>query len=150
MITRYQEGRFVVVGDRWKTAGGWISRIFRRDDIGRPNEEALRAAAHVKNLIASTSPNVQVQPLIIFVDPRVQLDITDPTVPVLYADSKREPNLRDYLRDYARQQSPQEVIPVKKKAGRSSKAVVPAEDGAGIIAPEEIAEALETSFPQKP
>jgi hypothetical protein len=151
MITRYQEGHFVVQGDRWKTAGGafrWISRNFRRDDIGRPNEEAIRAANHVKGLLASTAPNVPVQPLIIFVDPRAQVDIVDPTVPVLYADSKREPNLRDYLRDYARQQSPQEVIPVKKRPGKSSKVVTNPED-ISIIAPEEIAEALENSIPRK-
>ena len=150
MITRYQEGHFTVEGDRWKSAGGpfrLISRIFRRDDIGRPNEEANRAAEHVRKLLAATNPNVQVQPLIIFVDPRAQVDIINPTVPVLYADSKREPNLRDYLRDYARQQSPQEITPVKKKAGKASKVVINAEDSAGSIAPEEIAEALETSLP---
>lgn len=153
MITRYQEGRFTVEGDRWKSVGGpfrWLTRIFRRDDIGKPNEEAIRAAEHVKKLLALSSPNVHVQPLIIFVDPRAQIDIINPTVPVLYADSKREPNLRDYLRDYVRQQSPQEVTAVKKKTGKTSKMVTNVEDSVGSIAPEEIAEALEASLPRNP
>ncbi|MBI5671494.1 MAG: NERD domain-containing protein [Chloroflexi bacterium] len=149
MVTRYQEGSFTVDGDRWKAPGGafrLISRIFRRDDIGNPTEEALRAAAHVKSLIAAVAPNIEVQPLIIFVDPRVRLEINNPTVPVLFADSKREPNLRDYLREHARQQSPQEVTPVKKKHGKPSRAVAVIEETAGTIAPEEIAEALEQAI----
>lgn len=146
MVTRYQDGYFEVDGDRWKVPGGvfrFISRIFRRDDVGNPTEDALRAAAHVKNLIAQVAPSTEVQPLIIFVDPRARLSITNPTVPVLYADGKREPNLRDYIRERTRQQSPQEVTQVKKKHGKSSKAVAVVEDSAGTIAPEEIAEALE-------
>lgn len=146
MVTRYQEGRFIVQQDQWKASGGafrWISRIFRRDDIGNPTQDALRAAEHVRNLLSPTSPNVQVQPLIIFIDPRAQVEIVNPTVPVLFADSKREPNLRDYLRDYARQQAPQAVAPVKKKSGKVSKVTTGSEDNTGTIAPEELAEVLD-------
>lgn len=149
MVTRYQEGYYTVDGDRWKAPGGpfrFISRLFRRDDVGNPTEEASRAAAHVKKLIESAAPDAQVQPLIIFVDPRVRVDIQNPTVPVLFADSKREPNLRDYMREHARQQSPQEVTPVKKKHGKPSKAVAVVESEVTTIAPEEIAEVLEQAI----
>ena len=150
MVTRYQEGRFVVEGNRWRAPGGAfraIARLFRRDDIGNPTEEAQRAAAHVKQMIGATASDITVQPLIIFVDPRAQVEVVNPTVPVLYADSQREPNLRDYLRDQARQQSPQEVEPVmKKKGSKAAKAVTAAPESAGRIAPEEIAVALEAPF----
>ncbi len=149
MVTRYQEGRFIVEGDRWKTSGGAfriISRLFRRDDVGRPTEEAQRAAAHVQGMIASAAPDVTVQPLIIFVDPRVQVEIINPTVPVLYADSKCEPNLRDYLRERGRQQSPQEVVEIKKKGVKRAKTTVVDTGTSNLIAPEEIAVALEAPF----
>lgn len=149
MVTRYQEGRFSVDGDRWKAPGGafrLISRLFRRDDIGNPTEEAQRAAAHVQNMLAATAPEVKVQPLIIFVDPRVQVEINNPTVPVLFADSRREPNLRDYLREQGRQQSPQEVVEVKRKGAKGAKASVLVNNTTNSVAPEEIAETLEAPF----
>lgn len=146
MITRYQDGYFVVEGDRWKTPGGalrWLTRLFRRDDVGNPTEEALDAAAHVKTLLSSTAPDIQVQPLIIFVSPRVRVDIQDPTVPVLFADSKRAPNLRDYMRDYARRQAPQENTDTKaKKKAKSGKPSASPSDN-GVISPEELAETLD-------
>lgn len=149
IITRYQDGRFLVEGDQWKTPGGLmrqVSRFFRRDNIGNPTEEAQRAAAHVKKLVEPVMPDVQVQPLIIFVDPRAQLEIINPTIPVLFADNKRDPNLNDYLRDLTRQQSPQEVVSVKKKSGAKSVKPLVVEKP-GTISPEEIAEALETAVP---
>ncbi|NWG15101.1 MAG: NERD domain-containing protein [Chloroflexi bacterium] len=146
MITRYQDGYFMVDGDRWQTPGGalrWLMRLFRRDDIGNPTEESLRAAAHVKTLLGETAADIQVQPLIIFVSPRARVEIIESTVPVLYADSKRDPNLRDYMRDYARRQAPQENIDAKaRKKAKPGKAVDTSCDN-GRISPEELAEALD-------
>jgi hypothetical protein len=115
MITRFQDGSYTVTGDQWKTTRGLtITRLFRQDGIGNPNEEALRAAVYLKGLLEPIAPEIGVQPLIVFVDPRARLDISDPTVPILYADDKQKPNLKDYMRDLSQQQK-QKVDQPKKK-----------------------------------
>jgi hypothetical protein len=142
IITRFQEGRFSVEGDKWQTAGGPFGRVMRflrRDDIGNPAEEARRAAEHVKKLIEPTVPDVEVQPLVIFVDPRAQLAINNPTVPVLFADENREPNLRDYMRDLAAQMQQEKPQTQPKKKGEKEK---PKSSGTSL---EAIADALEAA-----
>ncbi len=99
---KFQEGQFGVEGETWTTAGGALGRLMRwlrREQIGNPNEEARTAAARVAQQLAPIAPEAEVRPLVVFVDPRAEVSITDPAVPVLYADSKRSPNLTDYLRD---------------------------------------------------
>lgn len=115
VITRWHGGKFTVKGDKWKTHKSAIARFFsmmRMDGIGDPNDEAKQAAAHVKKLLASIAPNVDVQPLIILTDPSVQVTIEDSSIPILFIDDKQEPNLTDYLRDLNRQQkeNPQKKV----------------------------------------
>jgi len=121
MVTRFQEGRYKVEGDQWTTYGSFFSRFmrfFRRDDIGNPNEDARRAAAYVQSLVNKKTQGIEVQPLIVFVDPRAQIDIINPTIPVLFADENKKPNLRDYMRDLAqKQQLEKEAQPQPKKKG---------------------------------
>ncbi len=149
MVTRFQDGRFVVRGDRWETVGGLrLLRFIRGDDIGKPNEEAQRAAAHVKELLTPIAPDLDVQPLIIFVAPRAHLEVSNPIVPVLHTDDKHEPNLKDYMRALAQQQKQRvaEPQPPKKKARQK-------QEMGFVIPPDEIeglAEAFEDStFPSK-
>jgi hypothetical protein len=102
MVTRFQEGVYSVNGDEWKTHGGALSsflRFMRRDSIGNPTRDAQEAAKYITKLFEQASVQVDVQPLIIFTDPRVRLGIENPVVPVLHADIKQKPNLKDYLRD---------------------------------------------------
>jgi len=101
IVTRYQSGRFKVEGETWTVYKNPISRIFtfiRMDQIGNPADEARRAAAHVQSLITPITPNVVVEPLILFTDSRVQLEVIQPTVPVLHADPKRPLSLKEYLK----------------------------------------------------
>jgi hypothetical protein len=143
MVTRFQDGNYTVDGDKWKSKASPISRFmafFRRDAIGNPNEEAQRAAAYVKSLIESKMPGVEVQPLIIFVDPRAKLEITNPTVPVLYADERLKPNLRDYLRDLTPQPTEKPAPSGSKKKGEKSKPIEQVYSG---IDTEKIADAFE-------
>jgi hypothetical protein len=104
IITRFQDGSFSVDGARWRTHRSFIGAafsIFRVDGIGNPTAEALAAAQHVQEIMDDLEIEVTVQPLIIFADPRAKIEFgeTAPPVPVLYADAKLEPNLKDYLRD---------------------------------------------------
>ena len=102
MVTRFQEGHFSVEGDRWKTRKSAISRIlsiFRFDNIGDPTADARRAAAHVKALLQPIAPDVEVYPVVVFVDPKADVVAVKPSVPVVFPAGKRSPVLKDLLRD---------------------------------------------------
>lgn len=102
MVTRFQEGHFTVEGENWKTRKTALSRvlsIFRFDNIGNPSADALRAAAHVKALLQSIAPDVEVQPVVVFVDPKAEVVAIQSKVPVVYPMGKRSPVLKDLLRD---------------------------------------------------
>lgn len=106
IVTRFQDGSFDVNGERWTTRGGPLSaimRVFRQDSVGRPNFDAERAAGHVQKLLTPVAPDVVVKPLIVFVDPRARFTLHEPLVPVVYANPKMEPSLKDYLRDLPRE-----------------------------------------------
>lgn len=144
IVTRYQDGRYIVDGDKWQSPGGpfaAIGHFFRRDSIGNPSEDARKAAAYVKGLIEKTLPNVEVQPMVIFVDPKARLEINDPTVPVLYADENKEPNLRDFMRQLSQKETPAEQPTPKKGSGGKGKGEPKPETG--VINPEQVADALE-------
>lgn len=98
ITTRFQSGSYQVDGERWTTHEGFFSRLtsfFRRDGIGQPAAEARQHAARVQEHMPE---GIEVHPLIVFVDPAATLAINDSPVPVLHADSKQEPNIRDFLR----------------------------------------------------
>lgn len=123
---RFQDGRFTVEGDKWSTRRTPLGRIFsalRFDNIGNPTEDALRHAEHVKKLLAPIAPDVPVQPLIVFTDPRAEIMITNPTVPVLRAQDKLSPSLKDYLRGGSHHKMPltPEQIQAFEQATLSSK-----------------------------
>lgn len=109
MITRYQDGRYTVEGDKWTTHRNAISRLFsvlRFDSIRNPNEDAKAAAAQVQAMVDQVATGVTVQPLIVFVDPRAQVEMLNPTIPVLYPELKREPSLKSYIRDANKRPQP--------------------------------------------
>ena len=44
------------------------------------------------------------QPLVVFIDPSAEIEFEDePPLPVLYADTKKSPNLKDFMRDKKRE-----------------------------------------------
>jgi hypothetical protein len=106
IITRFQDGSYSVNGSKWISHKSALNRaltIFRMDGIGDPFGDAQKAADHVKDILSSIAPDVPVQPLVVFVDPRVQLDIHDPALPVVHANPKMTFSLKDYLRDVAKE-----------------------------------------------
>jgi hypothetical protein len=107
IVTRWHEGHYTVEGDRWKTHKSGFSRFFsamRMDGVGEPTLDAQRAVDHVKKLLADIAPDIEVKPLIVFVSPKAELEITEPTVPVFYVDDKKEPNLTEHMRELNREQ----------------------------------------------
>jgi hypothetical protein len=55
----------------------------------------------MQRLVDRVQPDsgVEVQPLIVLIHPNAQVELEDPLLPVLYADSKKKPSLRQYVRD---------------------------------------------------
>jgi hypothetical protein len=146
MVTRFQEGKFRVDGDKWTTPSGFFGgfmRFFRRDGIGDPTQDALKAAAYIKSLLDKKTQGIEVQPLIIFVDPRANVEIVNSSVPVLYANENQKPNLRDFMRDLAQKQQlekPAAPPQGKKKGGDKNKA---AEKTTAGLDTETVADAFE-------
>jgi hypothetical protein len=104
IITRFQDGHFSVNKDEWVTHKNPLSRflsIFRFDRVGNPTTEAQRAAAHIQAILQPIASDVPVQPLIIFVDPRVKVEMQGSLVPILFADQKQSPTLKDFMREEA-------------------------------------------------
>jgi hypothetical protein len=116
IVTRWHEGKFSVEGDKWTTEKSAVSRFFgalRMDGVGNPSADARQAAAHLEKLLKDIAPNIEVQPLVVFVSPKAELTIQDPSVPVLYADESREPSLNDYMRKLNEQQRPDKQAKVQ-------------------------------------
>jgi len=108
IVTRFQDGKFSVKGDRWRTQRSPLSAIFsifRMDGIGNPFLEAKQAAAYIRYLVEDYDPDLDIQPLVVFTDPRAEVTIEDPELPVLFADPKREPNLKSYIRSLPKSES---------------------------------------------
>lgn len=101
LITRFQDGKITVKGKRWRIHKGPIGALFtlfRLDGIGNPNLDADQAVSYIRYIIQDYDETIPVQPIIVFVDPRVRLTIEDPVIPVVHADSKLKPSLRDYIK----------------------------------------------------
>ncbi len=87
LTTRDQTGQVAVTGSTWKSklSLGRLLSIFAQEGLGNPTIDAQAQAAKLDAWIKGKLPdvNVEVQPGIVFIDPRVQLDVSAPTVPVV-------------------------------------------------------------------
>lgn len=107
ITTRWHEGEFTLEGDKWTSHKGTMSRFFsamRMDGVGDPMKDAENAAKHVQKLFEDSGTDIEVKPLIIFVSEKIEIDITDPTIDVLFTNEKQKPNLSEYMRELNRQQ----------------------------------------------
>jgi hypothetical protein len=96
-IVRDQTGEISVRGAEWKSkfSIGKLLLAFAQEGLGNPTIEAQDAANRLLAWIKARLPDFSgaVQPVIVFIDPRAKLQITEPVVPVL------EPkNLKKWLR----------------------------------------------------
>ncbi len=102
IVTRWHDGKYEVNGDQWRTKANPISRFLstlRMDGLGNPTKDALKIAEDARKMLEPHAPNVDVMPIILFVNGRAELKIENTKVPVLYLDAKQKPNLKDYMRD---------------------------------------------------
>ncbi|MCX6029564.1 MAG: hypothetical protein NT169_09725 [Chloroflexi bacterium] len=84
---RDQTGAISVNGARWnsKLTLSRVLTIFAQEGLGNPTSEASETATRLTTWIKAKLPDVaaNVQPVIVFIDDRAKLQITEPTVPVL-------------------------------------------------------------------
>ena len=109
IITRFQDGKFSVKDKKWKAHKGPIGTLFtalRLDGIGDPNREAEIAKQYVRHIVEDWDDELPIQPIIVFIDPKADVTIEDPVVPVVYADSKKSPSLKEYVKSFG-EEAPQ-------------------------------------------
>ncbi len=107
LTTVWQEGQYAVKGKKWSGDGGIMRKVLgymRQDLLGNPFADATLEAQQVQRLLDKIVPGsgVEVQPLVVFISPKVEVEIEDPMLPVLFADPKRKPSLREYLKAQAK------------------------------------------------
>ena len=101
ITTRWHNGKYSVEGSQWRTKAGPMSRLLatlRMDGVGQPTTDAKNAAEHLQKLLQDVGITTPVQPLIVFLDERAQVDAAKSDVPVVFASIKHENSLTDYLR----------------------------------------------------
>lgn len=106
IATRWHDQEFTFRDGKFYSRRNIISKFFsliRFDGVGKPLRDAEFARQHVQREIDEIAPDIEVQPLVVFVDPssRVHFE-SEPETPVLYADPKMSPNLKEYMRDAKR------------------------------------------------
>ena len=102
-IVRYQSGTIIVNGERWRMRRSPIARIgglFRLDGLGNPNQEAQRAVDYMQRILEPIAPDVDVHPLVVLTDARVDISMDDSPIEILFTDEKQKPNLKNYMRKH--------------------------------------------------
>lgn len=103
---RYQMGRFAVKGDTWidPRARNPIRRFFAfmsQDLLGDPFKDAKTHAANVQAILDRALPDaeIEVQPIVVFLSGRAEIEMTDPALPVVYSKADKKPNIKTALRE---------------------------------------------------
>lgn len=106
---RSDKGRVTVEGDRWREPFSFsrIFTAFAREGVGNPARELEEQKARIRELLQSSGDDalpgvkladVPVDGATVFLNAAAQLELNNPTVPVLRADQ-----LKDYLRSRAKE-----------------------------------------------
>lgn len=87
IVTKDQTGKITVTGSRWSTKAtlARLLLLFGQEGLGNPSAEAQAQAVKLGDWIKAQRPNVAatVQPMVVFIDERAELQINEPSVPVL-------------------------------------------------------------------
>lgn len=109
IVTRWHDQAFSFRDGRFRSKRGFFSKLFsaiRFDGVGKPLRDAELARDYLQRAIHEVADDVPVQALVVFVDPSAEVEFeSEPDLPVLYADPKRSPNLKIFMRDAKRQLS---------------------------------------------
>ncbi|MCL4465416.1 MAG: NERD domain-containing protein [Chloroflexi bacterium] len=106
MHVRRQDGVIVNQGSKWRRKTGLFQflRTLFEGSFGNPTQDALRETEAVRKLLASEFSEEELeglpfQPMIVFLDARAKLTVTDPAVPVF-----TQKDLKAFLRKSRREE----------------------------------------------
>ncbi len=106
IVTRWHDQEFTFRDGKFRSHRNIISKffsLFRLDGIGKPLRDAELARQELQRSIDEIAPDVEVQALVVFVDPSAKINFDDELdTPVLFADTSLSPNLKDFMRDAKR------------------------------------------------
>jgi len=97
LLVKRQDGKVSYRGGKWHRQFNWrrIFGILSEEWLNDPCKQARIEAEKLHHFVATNLPDVDVpiQPVIVFVDPQVELDVVNPTVPAVTLGA-----LKAYLR----------------------------------------------------
>lgn len=87
---------------RWRKGGGGLRRVFgfSGPQIGQPSVETQQGIAAVEAALAEAQLEVDVTGAIVFLNPRAELNVSEPDFPVIYGDE-----LPQFVRDLPEDES---------------------------------------------
>ena len=84
---RENTGKINNTGNRWKQSGSPLRflMMFSGDGVGNPTTDAQEDAGKMQKYIDANLPDlgIEVQPLALFTNPSVQLELSNPAIPVI-------------------------------------------------------------------
>ncbi|HWK80915.1 MAG TPA: NERD domain-containing protein [Thermomicrobiales bacterium] len=88
LTAREIDGTIENVGGRWRKKGGGFRRLFgfSGPQLGNPNMDTEEALAEVENYLKENQIEVDVEGIIVFLHPMVELEIENPDYPVLHGE----------------------------------------------------------------
>lgn len=111
-MTRFQQGPIKVDGIRVKDfrANDPLGKIFtylRQEQLGDIYKLAEVEATEIQLLVSDVAPDVEVSPVVVFINPRIRIEIIEPELPIVVAAAlkhdKRVPTLKSLMREARKQ-----------------------------------------------
>jgi hypothetical protein len=97
LTLKFQDGQITAQGDKWQRHLSLVSsvRALFEPRLGNPGQQALKEASKVQSWVQGHLPDaeVPVRPVIVFVNPKAQLQLEEPSVPAVALD-----DLKTHLR----------------------------------------------------
>lgn len=102
MTAKELPGEIIGKNGRWRKGGGGLRRIFgfSGPQLGQPSVETQQSIAAVEAVLAEAQLEVDVTGAIIFLNPRAELDVTEPDFPAIYGEE-----LPQFVRDLPEDES---------------------------------------------
>lgn len=88
LTAREVDGKIEANGSRWRKRGGGIRRIFgfSGPQLGNPSMDTEAALAEVEQFLAANQLELDVEGIVVFIHPMVELEVENPDYPVLHGD----------------------------------------------------------------
>lgn len=98
---KHQAGKVRCEGEKWHHESGWkrVLRLFGQEGLGNPTKEVQAEVEKLRRFLAERLPGeeVPIEGGVVFTNPQVDLEIDNPSVPVL--DGKQ---FKSFLRDLSK------------------------------------------------